>query len=62
MRRHCRPERVEDLLDDLIVLWAYWRPAAVLAAADPDSWPGRVLTEILGQPTFRVGGVLAWRL
>jgi hypothetical protein len=52
------PRAIAQLRADL----AYWRPAAVVAAASPKSWPGRVLTEILGQPTFREGGVLAWRL
>jgi hypothetical protein len=41
---------------------AYWRPAAVVAAARSWSWAGRVLTEILGKPTFRAGRVLVWRL
>jgi hypothetical protein len=41
---------------------AYWRPAAVVAVASQQSWPARVLTDILGQPTSRAGGLLAWRL
>jgi hypothetical protein len=40
---------------------AYWRPAAVVAAASSWSWAGRVLTKILGKPTFRIGRVLVWQ-
>jgi hypothetical protein len=40
----------------------YWRPAAVVAVASPDSGIGRVLTELFGRATFRSGEVLAWRL
>jgi hypothetical protein len=40
---------------------AYWRPAAIVAAVGAGSWPGRVLTEILGKPAFRSGRVLVWR-
>jgi hypothetical protein len=41
---------------------SYWRPAAVVAVASPDSGIGRVLSALLGRPTFRAGQVLAWRL
>ncbi len=51
------PRDIARLRADL----AYWRPAAVVAAASSGSWPGRVLTEILGKPAFRVGSVLVWR-
>ena len=40
----------------------YWRPAAVVAVATQVSGIGRVLTGLLGRPSFRVGQVLAWRL
>jgi hypothetical protein len=52
------PAQLAQLRADL----AYWRPAAVVAVASRLSWPGRVLTEILGQPTFRVDALLVWRL
>ena len=41
---------------------AYWRAAAVIAVAAPDSRLGRYLTGLLGSPSFRVGQVLVWRL
>ena len=41
---------------------AAWRPAAVVAVTSPRSPLGRVLTDVLGQPGFRSGQVLAWRL
>jgi hypothetical protein len=40
---------------------AFWRPAAVVAVS-PRPALARVLTELLGRPTFHVGQVLAWRL
>jgi len=40
---------------------AYWRPAAVVAVS-PRPALARVLTELFGRPTFRVAGLLAWRL
>ena len=39
-----------------------WRPAAVVAVSSPRSPLGRVLIDVLGQPGFRSGQVLAWRL
>jgi len=41
---------------------AAWRPAAVVAVSSPRSPLGRVLIDVLGQPGFRSGQVLAWRL
>jgi hypothetical protein len=41
---------------------SYWRPAAVIAVTSRDSLLGRYLTYLLGQPSFAVGAVLAWRL
>jgi hypothetical protein len=41
---------------------AFWRPAAVVAVVRPRSQLAGVLIELFGRPTFRVGGVLAWRL
>jgi hypothetical protein len=41
---------------------AAWRPAAVVAVTSPRSPLGRVLIDVLGQPGFRGGQVLAWRL
>jgi hypothetical protein len=40
----------------------YWRPAAVVAVTSPASRLGQYLIRLFGQPTFRVGQVLAWRL
>jgi hypothetical protein len=41
---------------------AYWRPAAVVAVTSPAWRLGRYLIGLFGQPTYRVGQVLAWRL
>jgi hypothetical protein len=41
---------------------AYWRPAAVVAVAGPDSRLGRYLTGLFGPPSFETGQVLVWRL
>jgi hypothetical protein len=41
---------------------AYWRPAAVVAVTSPGWRLGRYLIGLFGQPTFRAGQVLAWRL
>lgn len=58
-RGHARPAppEIAQLRADL----AYWHPAAVIAVTSPLSWPARVLTEILGPPTFRTGRMLVWR-
>jgi len=40
---------------------AYWHPAAVVAVTSQASALARVLTGLLGPPTFRAGRVLAWR-
>jgi hypothetical protein len=40
----------------------YWRPAAVVAVAEPDSAVGRYLVMLLGPPSVRAGQVIAWRL
>lgn len=40
---------------------AYWRPAAVVAVTGRDSRTGRLLTGLLGPPTFQSGQILAWR-
>jgi hypothetical protein len=40
---------------------AIWRPAAVVAVTSPGSPVGRVLIKLLGKPSYRGGGVLAWR-
>jgi hypothetical protein len=40
---------------------AIWRPAAVVAVTSPGSPVGRVLIKLLGRPSYRGGGVLAWR-
>ncbi len=41
---------------------AYWRPAAVIAVTVAGSRLGQLLIGVLGRPSFRGGGVLAWRL
>jgi len=41
---------------------AYWRPAAVVAVTSPGSRLGHYLIGLFGQPTFRAGQILAWRL
>jgi hypothetical protein len=41
---------------------AFWRPAAVVAVAQPDSPVGRYLVGLLGPPSVRAGAVIAWRL
>jgi hypothetical protein len=41
---------------------AYWQPAAVVAVTSPGSRLGHYLIGLFGQPTFRAGQVLAWRL
>jgi len=41
---------------------AYWRAAAVIAVAAPDSRLGRYLTGLLGRPTVTGGEVLGWRV
>jgi hypothetical protein len=41
---------------------AVWRPAAVVAVTGPGSPLGHALIEVLGQPGFRGGQVLAWPL
>jgi hypothetical protein len=43
-------------------VFAYWRPAAVVAVTSPGTELGRYLIGVLGRPTFQVGQVLAWRL
>lgn len=40
----------------------YWRPAAVVAVARPDSTVGRYLARLFGPPTVEAGQVIAWRL
>jgi hypothetical protein len=40
---------------------ARWRPAAVIAVTSPGSGIGRVLIQLFGRPTFRVGALLVWR-
>jgi hypothetical protein len=40
---------------------AYWDPAAVVAVATERSAVGRYLASLLGPPSVRAGGVLAWR-
>ena len=40
---------------------AYWHPAAVLAVTGPRSALGKYLTGLLGPPSARYGGILAWR-
>jgi hypothetical protein len=40
---------------------AYWRPAAVVADTSRRTRLGRLLVTVLGQPTARVGDLLAWR-
>ena len=40
---------------------AYWDPAAVVAVATERSAVGRYLVGLLGPPSVRAGGVLAWR-
>jgi hypothetical protein len=40
---------------------AYWRPAAVVAVTGRRSRTGRLLTGLLGPPTFQSGQILAWR-
>jgi hypothetical protein len=40
----------------------YWRPAAVVAVASPDSPVGRYLVSLFGPPWVRAGQVIAWRL
>jgi hypothetical protein len=49
---------ISQVEDDL----KYWRPAAVVAVADPDSPVGRYLASLFGQPSVRAGQVIAWRL
>jgi hypothetical protein len=39
-----------------------WKVAAVVAVTSARSALGRYLTGLLGQPTFRAGQVLGWRL
>jgi hypothetical protein len=43
-------------------VFAYWRPAAVVAVTSPGVELGRYLIGVLGRPAFQVGQVLAWRL
>jgi len=38
-----------------------WGAAAVIAVAAPDSPTGRLMTRLLGPPTFQAGQVLAWQ-
>jgi hypothetical protein len=40
----------------------YWRPAAVVAVAKPDSPVARFLATLFGPPSVRAGQVIAWRL
>ena len=40
---------------------AYWDPAAVVAVATERSATGRYLLGLLGPPSVKAGGVLAWR-
>jgi hypothetical protein len=49
---------ISQVEDDL----RYWRPAAVVAVADPDSPVGRYLITLLGPPPVQAGHVIAWRL
>jgi hypothetical protein len=41
---------------------AFWRSAAVVAVAGPDSPVGRYLVTLFGPPSVRAGQVIAWRL
>jgi hypothetical protein len=40
---------------------ARWDPAAVVAVTGPRSGLGEYLIGLLGQPTYHVGKILAWR-
>jgi hypothetical protein len=40
----------------------FWRPAAVVAVAQPDSPLGRYLVGLFGPPSVHAGQVIAWRL
>ena len=39
-----------------------WDTAAIVVVASPGSQIARLLTRIYGGPTFRIGGVLSWKL
>jgi len=41
---------------------ATWRPAAVVAVAEPGSPLGKFLISLFGRPTTRIDSVLGWRL
>ena len=40
---------------------ADWHPAAILAVTGPHSGLGEYLIGLLGPPSIRHGGILAWR-
>ncbi|MHB1433533.1 MAG: hypothetical protein ACYCVZ_15645, partial [Streptosporangiaceae bacterium] len=41
---------------------AFWRPAAVVAEADPGTALGRYLISVFGRPSVVNGSIMAWRL
>jgi hypothetical protein len=62
-RLWAREERVDgSSVPRIRAALAAWRPTAVVAVTGPGSPLGQVLIDILGQPGFRGGQVLAWRL
>jgi len=47
---------------ELQAVFDYWRPAAIVAVAGPQSPVVRVLTQLFGRPTLHIGQVFSWRL
>ncbi|HUN36832.1 MAG TPA: hypothetical protein VMU95_32955 [Trebonia sp.] len=48
-------------ISEIRAVFAYWRPAAIVVVASPQSPAVRVLTQLFGQPTSHVGEVFSWR-
>jgi hypothetical protein len=47
---------------ELQAVFDYWRPAAIVAVAGPQSPVVSVLTQLFGRPGWHIGQVFSWRL
>jgi hypothetical protein len=56
---HATPARS---IKEIHAVFAYWRPAAIVVVASPQSPSVHVLTQLFGRPTTHVGQVFSWRL
>ena len=49
-------------IKEIHAVFGYWRPAAIVVVASPQSPAVHVLTQLFGRPTSHVGEVFSWRL